>query len=95
MHPRGNYVFQWREAISIARCTAQLIVTSIFGLCVKRKRMVRKRDCRHAFCFLFSERQMAGVVTNQKNRCPAKSWRNLQSQEIDIDLNRLPNPNSC
>ena len=80
-------IFRWREAISIATCTAQLIVTSIFGLCVKRKRMVRERDCRHAFCFLFSEGQMAGVVTDRKNRYPAKSWRDLQSLEIDIDLN--------
>ena len=42
---------------------------------------------------------MAGVVTDQENRCPAKSWRDLQSLKIDIDLNgalkRLPNPNSC
>ena len=72
--------FQWREAISIATYTAQLIVTSIFGLCVKRKRMVRERDCPHAFCFLFSD-------TDRKNRCPAKSWRDLQSLEIDINLN--------
>ena len=49
-----------------------------------------------AFYFLFSERLMAGVVTDQKNRCPAKSWRDLQSLEIDIDLNgalkALPEP---
>ena len=67
--------------ISIATCTDQLIVTSIFGLCVKRKRMVRERDYRHAFCFLFSERQMAGVVTGRKNRYG-------ETFEIDINLNR-------
>ena len=88
MHPRGNKVFfQWREAIFIATRTAQLIVTSVFGLCVKRKRMVRERDCRHDYFFLFLERQMPGVVSVRKNRRPAKSWRVLQSLEIDINLN--------
>ena len=55
MHPKENYVFSVEDAISMARCTAQLIVTSIFGLCLKRKRMVRERDCRHDFCFLFQK----------------------------------------
>ena len=49
--------------------------------------MVRERDCRHAFRFLFSERHMASVVTDQKNGCPVKAWRDLQSLEIDINLN--------
>ena len=84
MHPRGNYVFSVEGDNFHSDVYAQPIVTSIFGLCVKRKRMVRERDYRHAFCFLFSDRQMAGFVTDPKNRCPAKSWRDLQSLCIDI-----------
>ena len=30
---------------------------------------------------------MADVVTDRKNRCPAKPWRDLQSLEMDINLN--------
>ena len=57
-------------------CTTQLIVTSTFGLCVKRKRMVRERDCRHAFSFLFSERQMADVDTDRTIRGETyRAWK--------------------
>ena len=87
MHPKGNLVFsvEGGNFHSDMYCSADCDV--YFWTVCQTQEVGERTRFRHAVCFLFSEGQMADVVTGRKNRCPAKPWRDLQNLEIDINLN--------